>query len=371
MNKKLLFIHAIITIQIFCFTLTGQTWEKCAPLPEKMVPATLTVNGKIYAVRLADFYRGNLTEPSYMYEYDPTTDTWTKGGKMNLIRTYFGLTKLDNRIYAIGGVLKDGTSSSAIEEYEIKTGNWKLLKEMPLPLRGSGIVPYNGKIYIIGGSIRKIINNVPRDSSCTVVFEYSPQSDSWTIKSGMSKPRTWLAALDYKNKIYAIGGNNSNLHLGENTIEEYNPKKDSWKTICEFIIPIDGQCQSLVINNKIYTFSSDLDSNMKFTKAIIGEFNPSKGKWLERTSILSPIMDFNSLVYNKKLYLIGGHSIVGGNSNKIVVFDPALNTQVYLADVTQWMNGNAEIDGFLYLIGGVNVKAAFVDRVSKYRLNNK
>jgi len=127
----------------------------------------------------------------------------------------------------------------------------------------------------------------------------------------------------------------------------------------------------LVINNKIYTFSSDLDSTMKFTKAIIGEFNPGKGKWQEKSSILSPIMDFNSLIYNKSLYLIGGHTILGGNSNKTIAFDPASNTQEYISEVTQWMNGNAEINGFLYLIGGINLKAAFVDRVSKYGLNKK
>jgi N-acetylneuraminic acid mutarotase len=355
--------------------LIGQSWQQCSSLPEAMAPSAVAVNGKIYAFRGNNFYSGNLTEPSSMYEYDPLTNVWIKKGTMNTLRTLSSLIELNGKIYAIGGVSNNTYATSItmadVEAYDIATGNWQVKSRLPKSLYVFGLVTVQGKIYVLGGSNKTMINGTRKDSTSNQLYEYTPESDTWTTKANMLKHRSWSDAVTVNNKIYAIGGNNGIPLSGENTIEEYDIASDSWTQRATFTNGFDGQCQAVVMNGKIYTLSSDIISTGAFTKALIGEYDPATGTWVEKTQMLSPIMDFGKVVCNNQLYMMGGHLVSGMTfSNKVIKYDPATNSQLSLPDISQWYNAVVETGGMIYAVGGVNNSGSYINRVIKYDTKN-
>jgi N-acetylneuraminic acid mutarotase len=348
----------------------SQSWQSCASLPESMVPSAVAVNGKIYALRVNNFYKGNLTAPSTMYEYDPAADTWTAKAPMSTIRTLFGMIALNRKIYVIGGVSNatyaNFVSLADVEVYDPATGAWETKTSMPKPLYVFGIAASDGKIYVVGGVSKTSNGSTLVSTTSNQLYEYTPETDAWTLKADMSKYRSWSDAVAANGSVYGIGGNNSNNQTGNNDIEEYDEAKNTWTEKTTFVNGFDGQCQSVAINGKIYTLSSDITSSGSYTKAVIGEFDPATGTWTEKTQMLTPMMDFGKIVCDNKLYMIGGHLVSGMTfTAKALQYDPAANAQMYLPDISQWFNAVAEVGGVIYLIGGTNSSGSFIKKVVK------
>jgi len=365
----------IIALGLVTSSTRGQSWQQCSSLPEPMAPSAVAVNGTIYAVKGSDFYSASLTEPSSMYEYDPGVNVWTKKGSMNTMRTNFGMIELNGKIYVLGGISNNTYAAfvtlADVEAYDISTGLWQLKRSMPKSLYVFGLVSMDGKIYVIGGNSKTTNNGSRLDSTSNRLFEYTPETDTWTERASMQKQRSWSDAVAINHKIYAIGGNNGIPLSGENTIEEFDPASNMWTMKTAFTNGFDGQCQAVAMNGKIYTLSSDITSSGAFTKAVIGEYDPALGTWIEKSQMLSPVMDFGKVVYHDQLYLVGGHPVTAMNySNKVFKYDPATNSQASLPNISQWRNAVVETGGIIYAIGGVNSSGAFYNRVMKYNTIN-
>lgn len=336
-------------------TNTISNWQQCKPLPEAMIPAVVTVNGKIYAIKVRADY---LNEASSMYEYDPIADSWTKKGAMNTIRTDFELVESNGRIYAIGGLTNNNITTSAVEEFDISNGVWIIRNSLPAPRVYMGVVVVQGKFYAVGGVKRDAV----QDSSCNSVFEYNPTLNSWVSKSTMQKGRAGGAVVSLENKIYAIGGYNYYNNTG--SMEEYDVLSNSWQKIINFNNGNDGQCQALVVNNKIYTMLTD---NM----AHIAEYDPGTNNWIEKTTLLSPVMDFCKIVVNGQIYIVGGHPTANlSYSTAVIKYNPATNIQTFLPNISQWMSGIVEVNGIIYVIGGRASNGSTTTKVVKYDTNN-
>jgi hypothetical protein len=76
-----------------------------------------------------------------------------------------------------------------------------------------GVTEVNGKVYAIGGMNREncLNNNI----------EYDPTSDSWTSRASMPTARANVAVAAYQNKIYVIGGT-----IGAGAMERYGSGVD-------------------------------------------------------------------------------------------------------------------------------------------------
>jgi hypothetical protein len=88
---------------------------------------------------------------------------------MPTARRSLGLAVVDGKIYAIGGVGKDGKVGTN-EMYDPATDNWTTKAPMPTSRSGFGIVVWNNLIYVMGGG-----------SSLTDV--YDPVSDFWFTRA--------------------------------------------------------------------------------------------------------------------------------------------------------------------------------------------
>ena len=278
--------------------LADPTWVTKASVPTgRRDLAVGVVNNKIYAIG------GTVEDGSNAFttveEYDPATDRWTTKTSLTTGRYDLAVGVVNNKIYAIGGCSGLGCLSlKTIEEYDPVTDQWTTKASMQSPGNRFAAGVVNNKIYAIGGAGNS-------------VEEYDPLTDTWTPKAPILTVRSSHAVGVVGGKIYAIGGGT----VAESTIvEEYDPATDTWTTKA----PMPTGRQSLavgVVNNKIYAIGG-VTSNLFLTG--VEEYDPSNDTWMTKTPVPSggPSTDPSAGVVNNKIYAMGGGNL---NISAIVV----------------------------------------------------
>ena len=89
--------------------------------------------------------------------FDPVRNHWTLGYHMLQSRAHFGLTTVEGRLVAIGGILPGGQADdpSATQTMEISAGlnqGWMSGPWMPFPRQGMAVAALGDIVYLIGGS---------------------------------------------------------------------------------------------------------------------------------------------------------------------------------------------------------------------------
>ncbi len=126
------------------YDISTDTWTEKAPyaVSSQSPCQAVTINGKIYSI--AD---------SYINEYDPDLDKWTK--KINTSPVGF-FTKLvvNNKLYMFGGLWLSGSgmSNKAIR-YDPVANTETFLPNLSEAKSDCGAAEINGKIFIMGGTL--------------------------------------------------------------------------------------------------------------------------------------------------------------------------------------------------------------------------
>lgn len=258
-------------------------------------------------------------------------------------------------IYAVGGLVKNGDSMSAVESFDPNDGFWVVSKTKSTPRTRVGVAVMNCKMYVIGGyngherlstvevfdpstrrwdkisSInckRSAVGTCSLDEknlfvcggydgirSLNTVEKYDPIIDEWSLIAPMAKARSAAGVTAYKGSIFVIGGHDG-LSIF-NSVEKYNTLTSEWETM----VPMLTQRCRLgvaVLKDKIYVCGGYDGSSFLQTAEV---FDPETEKW----SFISPMICMRSRVslvstYGK-LYAIGGYD---GNNNlkSVEVYDP-------------------------------------------------
>ncbi|OGU54358.1 MAG: hypothetical protein A2006_09295, partial [Ignavibacteria bacterium GWC2_35_8] len=112
------------------------------------------------------------------------------------------------------------------------------------------------------------------------VYAYNPLTNSWAQKQNMPTARFGLQACVYSNKIYVIGGSQSqSTALG--TVEVYDPVNDTWEQGDNMPI-ISAFLTGAVVNDKIYVIGGTPDWSTGL--ANVWEYDPEYVVPVELTS---------------------------------------------------------------------------------------
>ena len=177
----------------------------------------------------------------------PNYFTWINKTPMPTSRYAFGLTVVDDKIFAIGGTASDGKTRLATNEmYNPTKDVWETRTPIPSPRRAHATTTYQNKIYIIGGS----------DSKANEV--YDPTTDTWENKTALPSQynRNFFNAHTVNEKIYVISGMTDKLSMWSPNSPEvniYNPTTDTWTNGKQIPYPV-SKYASAVIDDKIYVF---------------------------------------------------------------------------------------------------------------------
>ncbi len=182
----------------------------------------------------------------------------------------------------------------------------------------------------------------------TNVSVYAEGESTWTIKAPMLNDRSHFQTVAINGKIYAIGGRIN--WKTTNTVEEYDPTLNIWKSKSPMSYARSSSYESAVINGKIYVFGGKNDST---TLNSVEEYNPVTDTWVNKASMYYERCLQQVVVLNDKIYVLGGYN--GSNALKTAEeYDPATNRWKLLAPMsTERMNFQAVVlNGRIYAIGG-------------------
>lgn len=140
------------------YNITNNSWSMKEPMVKpKHHVASAVVDGSIYV--LGGRLLGN-GEPSEINEaltnmddnsrYDPKTDKWIELEPMQVRRSGFTASEMNNQIYVFGGQIPDGATNK-VERYNPITNNWTSLPDMENKRSGATSTNYEDKIYVFGG----------------------------------------------------------------------------------------------------------------------------------------------------------------------------------------------------------------------------
>jgi N-acetylneuraminic acid mutarotase len=146
-------------------------WETLAKLPERREHcAAGAIGGVIYVGGgRVDGITG--IEPK-SWAYDPGTDEWTQKADLDPARGGLAGAVLHDRLVVFGGEgNKDATSGvfPDIDAYDPATDTWENLGSMLVPRHGYGAAVVGDRIYLMGGAIKQ--GGTPGKNSSVFYFE--------------------------------------------------------------------------------------------------------------------------------------------------------------------------------------------------------
>ena len=121
------------------------------------------------------------------------------------------------KIYAIGGT--DGVILSTAECYDIDAQTWSTISPMSIGRRFPGAESIADRVYIIGG-------NDSNNTRLRSVEMFTPSLNQWVTVAPLLQPRSGLGTVVMSGHIYAIGGHDGKGPL--NSVEKYDPLTNKW-----------------------------------------------------------------------------------------------------------------------------------------------
>jgi len=176
----------------------------------------------------------------------------------------------------------------------------------------------------------------------------------WFELPGLPTPRTGLAATNFENQIYAIGGKDT---AGvSNVVEMYDPSVNTWTRLASKTTPV-MDVEAVAIGGLIYVPGGKLASGSSTNVNEI--FDPLLNRWTSGSPLPEPLSGYALAVFEGQMYLFGGW-----DGTKVVndafVYDPRTDTwtQILPMPTARANAGAVVVGGKIYIIGGWDGKNA-------------
>jgi len=208
-------------------------------------------------------------------------NSWVSEASMNTARGYLGVAAVNGKIYAIGGdqgrlmgnlwppQVMTHEVIATNERYDPTLGKWAYMSPMPTARARFGTAVYQNRIYCIGG-----YNSDYADLAANEV--YDPASGTWEVKTPLPTPMVAPATNVVDGKIYVIGGGN--------VVEVYDPAADTWKAKTSPPLEVRNSA-SAVVDNKIYVLGYEvIDADRYLLEYHVQVYDPANDSWTIKVS---------------------------------------------------------------------------------------
>ncbi|XES77527.1 MAG: Kelch repeat-containing protein [Candidatus Bathyarchaeia archaeon] len=285
---------------------------------------------------------------------NPPPDSWSTAAPMPTNRWQFGVTVVNQKIYAVGGMADSPSGPvrlNTTEEFDPATNTWTTKQPMPFPTvplsRFSfGVTSVGGKVYAFG------VDNYSEPVAVEVLV-YDPVVDQWENKVALpldASAETIVIANAVGDKIYVMGNSDSGLFN-----QEYDPATQTWATKATPQISPVG-CSSCVSDGKIYLLGEALNPEADTTSLQV--YNPQTDTW----SSLAPLSSLMSLSSGsaaatsgvnalRRLYFFGTFN---GSTGAGFMYDPATDSWSAISSLSERLEffRVANVNDQLFAIGG-------------------
>uniref|UniRef100_A0A8C6TBR4 Si:rp71-68n21.9 n=1 Tax=Neogobius melanostomus TaxID=47308 RepID=A0A8C6TBR4_9GOBI len=215
------------------------------------------------------------------YRYDPRFDKWIQIASLNENRTFFHLSALKGKLYAVGGRNASGEIDT-VECYNLKKNEWTFVTNMMEPHYGHAGTVHGDLMYISGG--------ITRDTFQKELWCYDPDTDSWSRRADMMDLRGLHCMCTVGDRLYVMGGNHfrgSSDYDDVLSCEYYSPATNQWTVVA----PMPrGQSDVgvTVFNGEVYVVGG-YSWNSRCMVDIVQRYDPSKDVWDRVFNVLEPL----------------------------------------------------------------------------------
>ncbi|XP_072542120.1 kelch-like protein 9 [Salminus brasiliensis] len=261
----------------------GGTWRALQPMEvPRYQHGVALLGGFLYIVGGQSTYdtKGKTAVDS-AYRYDPRFDRWLQVASLNEKRTFFHLSALKGKLYAVGGRNATGEIDT-VECYNLNKNEWTFVSPMSEPHYGHAGTVHGGLMYVSGGITRDAFQ---KELSC-----YNPDTDSWSRRADMMELRGLHCMCTVGDRLYVMGGNHfrgTNDYDDVLSCEFYNPSTDQWTLVA----PMPrGQSDVgvAVYKGKIYVVGG-YSWNSRCMVDIVQCYDPEKDEWERVFNVLEPL----------------------------------------------------------------------------------
>ncbi|XP_051564871.1 kelch-like protein 9 isoform X2 [Myxocyprinus asiaticus] len=261
----------------------GGTWRALQPMEvPRYQHGVALFGGFLYIVGGQSTYdtKGKTAVDS-AYRYDPRFDRWLQVASLNEKRTFFHLSALKGKLYAVGGRNATGEIDS-VECYNLNKNEWTFVAPMNEPHYGHAGTVHGGLMYVSGG--------ITRDAFQKELLCYNPDTDAWSRRADMMELRGLHCMCTVGDRLYVMGGNHfrgTNDYDDVLNCEFYNPATDQWTVVA----PMPrGQSDVgvAVFKERIYVVGG-YSWNSRCMVDIVQCYDPEKDEWEKVFSVLEPL----------------------------------------------------------------------------------
>ncbi|KAM4561865.1 kelch-like protein 9 [Fundulus diaphanus] len=215
------------------------------------------------------------------YRYDPRFDKWLQIASLNEKRTFFHLSALKGKLFAVGGRNTSGEIDT-VECYNLKKNEWTFVTNMVEPHYGHAGTVHGGLMYISGG--------ITRDTFQKELWCYDPVADTWSRRADMMELRGLHCMCTVGDRLYVMGGNHFRGSSDYDDVlgcEFYSPDTDQWTVVA----PMPrGQSDVgvTVFNGQIYVVGG-YSWNSRCMVDIVQRYDPEQDVWDRVFNVLEPL----------------------------------------------------------------------------------
>lgn len=207
------------------YSFATKTWHQLPNMPTRRAACTTLIfhDNKIIVVGGLD---ENQVPLAIVDCFNIETETWEQLSPLPTGVTGPFVTKIEDKIYCIGGTDKKGINQSVV--YDFDRNEWSELPPMKTRRYACSGYVHNRKIYIIGGrEVKEPIRSVE-------VFDLETQQ--WEELASMTSFRVFYNVMGHKDFIYVVGGFVPMVGLSK-IVERYDIKKNEWSRIKDLRVP--------------------------------------------------------------------------------------------------------------------------------------
>lgn len=215
------------------------------------------------------------------YRYDPRFDKWLQIASLNEKRTFFHLSALNGKMFAVGGRNASGEIDT-VECYNLKKNEWTFVNNMVEPHYGHAGTVHEGLMYISGG--------ITRDTFQKELWCYDPVADTWSRRADMTELRGLHCMCTVEDRLYVMGGNHFRGCSDYDDVlgcEYYSPDTDQW-TVVSPMPRGQSDVGVTVFNGQIYVVGG-YSWNSKCMVDIVQRYDPDKDVWDRVFNVLEPL----------------------------------------------------------------------------------
>ncbi|XP_067115121.1 kelch-like protein 9 [Osmerus mordax] len=215
------------------------------------------------------------------YRYDPRFNRWLQVASLNEKRTFFHLSALKGRIFAVGGRNASGEIDS-VECYDLRKNEWTFVSHM--------IEPHYGHAGTVHGELMYVSGGITRDTFQKELYCYDPDTDSWSRRADMTELRGLHCMCTVGDHLFVMGGNHFRGSSDYDDVlgcEYYSPAADQW-TVVAAMPRGQSDVGVAVFQEQIYVVGG-YSWNSRCMVDIVQRYDPQTDEWDRVFNVLEPL----------------------------------------------------------------------------------